>query len=106
MLLRNSKHNNNTWGLPGGNADREDGGDLLQTAVREAIEEMTTLPEYEVVGKVHIHLSLIDCIGDAPMLHNCNSRCPLLFRRKRERAIELAVTERFQPLAPVWHVPD
>lgn len=43
MLLRNSKHNNNTWGLPGGNMDREDNGDLLVTAKREAIEEMQVL---------------------------------------------------------------
>jgi 8-oxo-dGTP pyrophosphatase MutT (NUDIX family) len=41
VLLRNSSHNHNTWGLPGGNADEEDSGDLLVTAKREAIEEMT-----------------------------------------------------------------
>lgn len=40
MLLRNSKHNNNTWGLPGGNQDLEDKGDLLQTAIRESLEEL------------------------------------------------------------------
>lgn len=40
VLLRNSSHNNNTWGLPGGNADEEDGGDLFVTAKREAMEEM------------------------------------------------------------------
>lgn len=51
VLLRNSKHNNNTWGLPGGNADREDEGDLRQTAIREAREEMEVLPEYDVVGQ-------------------------------------------------------
>lgn len=52
VLLRHSSHNNNTWGLPGGNSDQEDGGDLMQTAVREATEEMTTLPDYEVMGQV------------------------------------------------------
>ena len=51
MLLRNSSHNHNTWGLPGGNADRED-DDLMATAVREAHEEMTVLPEYDVLGQV------------------------------------------------------
>lgn len=40
VLLRNSSHNHNTWGLPGGNADEADGGDLFVTAKREAIEEM------------------------------------------------------------------
>ena len=52
MLLRNSKHNHNTWGLPGGNADRED-DELWQTALREATEEMTTVPaDYRVLGEV------------------------------------------------------
>jgi ADP-ribose pyrophosphatase YjhB (NUDIX family) len=40
VLLRNSDHNKNTWGLPGGNAEEGDGGDLLATAEREAREEM------------------------------------------------------------------
>eukprot|EP00892_Ulva_mutabilis_P011531 jgi/Ulvmu1/8750/UM048_0004.1 len=52
VLLRNSKHNNNTWGLPGGNADKEDNGDLLETARREAKEELEVLPEYAVRGQV------------------------------------------------------
>jgi 8-oxo-dGTP pyrophosphatase MutT (NUDIX family) len=56
VLLRNSAHNHNTWGLPGGNADHDDEGDLMTTAVREAKEEMTTLPNYEVVGQVSMRV--------------------------------------------------
>jgi 8-oxo-dGTP pyrophosphatase MutT (NUDIX family) len=52
VLLRNSTNNHNTWGLPGGNADREDDGDLMRTAVREAQEELTVVPEFEVLGEV------------------------------------------------------
>lgn len=44
LLLRNSKHNNNTWGLPGGNVEDDD-TDLLVTAKREAQEEMGSVPE-------------------------------------------------------------
>ena len=44
LLLRSSKHNNNTWGLPGGNVEPED-TDLLVTAKREAREEMGSVPE-------------------------------------------------------------
>lgn len=43
LLLRNSSHNNNTWGLPGGNVENSD-TDLLDTAKREAQEEMGALP--------------------------------------------------------------
>ena len=43
LLLRNSSHNNNTWGLPGGNVEDSD-TDLLDTAKREAQEEMGSLP--------------------------------------------------------------
>lgn len=53
LLLRNSSHNRNTWGLPGGNADPEDGGDLAVTAQREAIEEMSSLPPFKSAGQVH-----------------------------------------------------
>jgi 8-oxo-dGTP pyrophosphatase MutT (NUDIX family) len=52
VLLRNSTHNYNTWGIPGGNADIEDAANLLQTAKREAIEEMGHLPDLEVKGQV------------------------------------------------------
>ncbi|KAK9856851.1 hypothetical protein WJX84_001732, partial [Apatococcus fuscideae] len=44
LLLRNSKHNDRTWGLPGGNKEGED-ADMLATARREATEEMGPLPE-------------------------------------------------------------
>ena len=44
LLLRNSRHNNNTWGLPGGNVEDDD-TDLLVTAKREAREEMGSMPE-------------------------------------------------------------
>lgn len=43
LLLRNSKHNDKTWGLPGGNVDP--GETLLQASVREAKEEMGELPQ-------------------------------------------------------------
>ena len=44
LLLRNSKHNDMTWGLPGGNKEEGD-ADGLATARREATEEMGPLPE-------------------------------------------------------------
>ena len=51
LLLRNSKHNDKTWGLPGGNSENDE--TLLQTAVREAGEEMGPLPAgYEVRREV------------------------------------------------------
>lgn len=43
LLLRNSKHNDKTWGLPGGNQERGD-LTLFDTAQREAREEMGELP--------------------------------------------------------------
>jgi len=69
LLLRNSLHNNLTWGLPGGNAEEADGarglaptcackaltpragGDLWRTARREAVEELGPLPPHVVVGE-------------------------------------------------------
>lgn len=51
LLLRNSKHNDNTWGLPGGNADDTD-ADLLATAMREGREEMGAVPPCNVTGQV------------------------------------------------------
>lgn len=51
LLRRRSKHNHNTWGLPGGNMDDEDEGDLLRTALREGVEELGQLPaSYTQVG--------------------------------------------------------
>ena len=51
LLLRNSQHNNNTWGLPGGNAEQLD-MDLMQTAVRESTEEMGELPGFQVLTEI------------------------------------------------------
>ena len=48
LLLRNSRHNNRTWGLPGGNCDAEDAS-LQACAVREALEELGTLPPLHLV---------------------------------------------------------
>jgi len=42
--------NGGTWGVPGGNQDPEDGGDLSRTAFREAAEEMQPVPEVAVRG--------------------------------------------------------
>mmetsp|Transcript_9875 Transcript_9875/g.16963 ORF Transcript_9875/g.16963 Transcript_9875/m.16963 type:complete len:148 (-) Transcript_9875:302-745(-) len=44
LLLRNSKHNDNTWGLPGGNVEEGDAS-LFETAKRESTEELGPLPE-------------------------------------------------------------
>ena len=52
LLLRRSptSGNPNTLGLPGGNQDAQDNADLMQTAIREAIEEMgSPLPQFSVV---------------------------------------------------------
>ncbi|GAX78682.1 hypothetical protein CEUSTIGMA_g6120.t1 [Chlamydomonas eustigma] len=51
LLKRNSKHNDKTWGLPGGNCDP--GEDALSCAVREASEELGHLPsQYQVIGQM------------------------------------------------------
>lgn len=50
LLLRNSRHNNRTWGLPGGNCDAEDAS-LQETAVREALGELGTLPPLHLAGE-------------------------------------------------------
>ncbi|KXZ55430.1 hypothetical protein GPECTOR_3g80 [Gonium pectorale] len=55
LVLKRSENSGNagTWGLPGGNADPEDGGDLLKTAEREAREEIGELPgNMKVLGSV------------------------------------------------------
>ena len=43
LLQRKSKHHDRAWGLPGGNTEERDGS-LLDTAEREAAEEMGGLP--------------------------------------------------------------
>jgi ADP-ribose pyrophosphatase YjhB (NUDIX family) len=52
LLRRASKHNDNTWGLPGGNAEGADGGSLLATATREAREEMGGVPPFTVAAQL------------------------------------------------------
>lgn len=46
LLLKRSAASGNPgkWGLPGGNADAADGADLLETAMREASEEIGQVP--------------------------------------------------------------
>jgi 8-oxo-dGTP pyrophosphatase MutT (NUDIX family) len=51
LLQRRSKHNDGKWGLPGGNAEEADAS-LLDTARREAAEEMGDVPDFEVTGVV------------------------------------------------------
>jgi 8-oxo-dGTP pyrophosphatase MutT (NUDIX family) len=45
LLKRSSKHNDKTWGLPGGNAEPTDSS-LLATAQREATEELGEVPKH------------------------------------------------------------
>ena len=51
LLQRRSKHNDKKWGLPGGNAEDADAS-LLDTAKREAAEEMGDVPDFTVTGVV------------------------------------------------------
>eukprot|EP00775_Hariotina_reticulata_P006023 gene6021-6261_t len=51
LLKRSSKHNDKTWGLPGGNVEAGDEG-LLGTAAREAYEELGQVPPFEVKAQV------------------------------------------------------
>ena len=62
LLRRASSHNDNTWGLPGGNVEEGD-PDLLATATREAAEEMGGVPPMNVTGQV-----LTKC-ANAALLH-------------------------------------
>lgn len=48
LLQRRSKNNDRKWGLPGGNLEMGDSS-LLETAKREAMEEMGILPAFQVV---------------------------------------------------------
>lgn len=52
LLQRAGKHNHGAWGLPGGNADPEDEGDLLVTARREAEEELGGAPPYTLLDTI------------------------------------------------------
>ena len=60
LLLRNSKHNDKTWGLPGGNSDK--GERILDTAEREATEEMGSMPSCSVSGQI-----LTRCMQSLPV---------------------------------------
>ena len=51
LLLRNSKHNDLTWGLPGGNSESGDAS-LLDTAKREGREEMGAVPPCNVSAQI------------------------------------------------------
>ncbi|CAL8469169.1 g8710 [Coccomyxa elongata] len=51
LLRRNSKHNDNTWGLPGGNVETGD-AHLQATAMREATEEMGSVPTCNITGQI------------------------------------------------------
>ena len=51
LLKRSSKHNDQTWGLPGGNFDAED-ADLQSTAQREAFEELGGMPAHVVTASL------------------------------------------------------
>ena len=51
LLRRSSKHNDNTWGLPGGNYEEGD-ANLQVTAQREATEEMGSLPGHLVTASL------------------------------------------------------
>ncbi len=51
LLKRSSAHNDQKWGLPGGNVEEGD-KDLIDTAKREATEEMGKLPPFDVKGEL------------------------------------------------------
>ncbi len=62
LLQRRSKHNDGKWGLPGGNAEEADAS-LLDTARREAAEEMGDVPDFEVTGVVETRCARAACAG-------------------------------------------
>ena len=51
LLLRSSKHNDSTWGLPGGSVEQND-KTFQDTAEREAVEEMGNLPAYTITASI------------------------------------------------------
>ena len=62
LLKRSSAHNDQKWGLPGGNVEEGD-KDLIDTAKREATEEMGKLPPFDVKGEIlTVYVSLVDCL--------------------------------------------
>ncbi len=62
LLKRSSAHNDQKWGLPGGNVEEGD-KDLIDTAKREATEEMGKLPPFDVKGEIlTVYVSLADCL--------------------------------------------
>ncbi|GIL65693.1 hypothetical protein Vafri_19373 [Volvox africanus] len=68
LLLRRSETSGNpgTWGLPGGNADPEDAGQLLNTAMRESREELGELPPgMSVLGSVLTRQDIISRIASS-----------------------------------------
>ena len=52
LLTRNSSHNNATLSVPGGNVDLGE-KHLLETAEREAVEELGTCPDYTYKGEIN-----------------------------------------------------
>lgn len=50
-LSLHSKHNDNTWTVPGGNVEDADSS-LLGTATREAMEELGSVPPFEVKAQI------------------------------------------------------
>lgn len=52
LLTRNSSHHNATLSVPGGNVELDE-SHLLQTAERETVEEMGSLPEYTYKGEIN-----------------------------------------------------
>jgi 8-oxo-dGTP pyrophosphatase MutT (NUDIX family) len=51
LLTRNSSHNNATLSVPGGNVDLGE-KKLLETAEREAVEELGSCPKYVYKGEI------------------------------------------------------
>lgn len=51
LLKRNSLHNKDKWGLPGGNIEDGD-NELLATAKREATEELGSMPDFQLKGEI------------------------------------------------------
>ena len=79
LLKRSSAHNDQKWGLPGGNVEEGD-KDLIDTAKREATEEMGKLPPFDVKGEIlTVYVSLTDCswpcLCGSEMLHGHDDRC-------------------------------